>query len=63
MSNDLKYSAISICLDIDRMQQALDLMVSNENVSDEEALALTIFDLENAKAAILLALCGKEVAH
>jgi Ni,Fe-hydrogenase III large subunit len=63
MSHDLNYAASGLIAELDRVLSALEGMALHRDLVDLEALEMAMFDVENAKAAILLALCGKDVAH
>ena len=63
MDNDTSYACSKLCAEIDAFISALDGFRLHRGVDDPEALEIAMFDLENAKAMILLALTGKEKAH
>ena len=63
MSHDLNYAASGLIAELDRILDALEGMALHRDLVNQQELVVAMVGLENAKAAILLALCGKEVAH
>ena len=63
MSNDLNYAAQRFIIDIDLLISALHGIELHKDLNDRDALDMAIIDLMNAKGALLLALCGDEVAN
>jgi hypothetical protein len=64
MSYDLDFAAAGLCAQIDQVISALENgLRMHHDLHDLEALELALYDLENAKALIMLALCGKDKAH
>lgn len=63
MSNDSNAALAGFCFIIDRLISDVDGCKLKPDLHDLEALEMALFDLQNAKVMLLLALIGNEVAH